>query len=194
MPFQDLPFNGDNYVCQEFLKLKEKYNINVAIETGSCLYSSTTWIADNFDKVYTVEINREYAQHGVHKISHRSNVHLFIDDSVNWMKNILPNHINNQDQCIYFLDAHWGDHCPLLEEIQLISNISQKPPIIVIHDFYTGDPNLGYDTYKNQPFTWDWIKPSVDVVKEKFGVEYSHYFNTQAEGAKRGLVYIIPNN
>jgi hypothetical protein len=193
MPFQDQPFNGDNYVCQEFLKLKEIYNINVAVETGSCLYSTTSWLGDNFKRVYSVEINQEFAKHGVHKVSHKSDVHVFINDSIKWIESILPNHINTEDQCIYFLDAHWGDHCPLLEEILHISKISQKPPIIVIHDFYTGDPSLGYDTYKNQPFTWDWIKPSVDIVEENFGVKYLHYFNTQAEGAKRGLVYIIPN-
>lgn len=192
MPFQDLPFNGDNYVCREFLNLKEKYKINVAVETGSCLYSSTSWFADNFDRVYTVEINQEFARHGVHKVSHKSNVHVFIADSVNWLASVLPNHIKPEDQCIYFLDAHWGDHCPLIDEILNLSCISQKPPVIVIHDFYTGDESLGYDTYKNQPFTWDWIKSSVDVLEQKFGVKYSHYFNTESEGARRGLVYIVP--
>ena len=41
MPFQDLPFNGDSFVCREFLKIKEQLGITVAVETGSCMYSTT---------------------------------------------------------------------------------------------------------------------------------------------------------
>ena len=41
MPFQDLPFNGDFQTETEFLKLRDKFNIKIAIETGSCLFTTS---------------------------------------------------------------------------------------------------------------------------------------------------------
>ena len=59
MPFQDLPFNGDSFVCKEFLKIKEQLGITVAVETGSCMYSTTKWLGENFNRVHTTELSAE---------------------------------------------------------------------------------------------------------------------------------------
>lgn len=195
MPFQDLPFNGDTFVCQEFLKLKELYSLNVAVETGSCLYSTTKWLGENFDKVYTVEINAEYAKAGVEKVLGMPNVKPEINDSVTFLKNLQlsePAEPDEADRAIFFLDAHWGQNCPLMEELDAIANLKLiNPPIIVIHDFFTGDPNLGWDEYNGQRFDYDWIEPKLVQLQSVYG-EYRHYFNTQAEGAKRGVIYLVP--
>ena len=105
MPFQDLPFNGDTFVCREFLKIKEKLGITVAVETGSCMYSTTEWLGQNFDRVHTAELNAEFAQHGVHKISGMANVQPEIKDSVVFLKDLM-NRLGKQDRVLYFLDAH----------------------------------------------------------------------------------------
>ena len=34
MPYQAFPLNGDTYALQEFLNLKEKYNITTLVELG----------------------------------------------------------------------------------------------------------------------------------------------------------------
>ena len=189
MPFQDLPFNGDTFVCQEFLKLKELYSLNVAVETGSCLYSTTKWLGENFEKVYTVEINAEYAKAGVEKVLGMPNVKPEINDSVTYLRNL---QLAETDRAIFFLDAHWGQNCPLMEELDAIANLKLiNPPIIVIHDFFTGDPNLGWDEYNGQRFDYDWIEPKLVQLQAAYG-EYRHYFNTQAESAKRGVIYIAP--
>ena len=191
MPFQELPFNGDTFVCNEFLKLKELYNLNVAVETGSCLYSTTKWLGENFEKVHTVEINAEYAKAGVEKVLAMPNVKPEINDSVTYLKNL---QLAETDRAIFFLDAHWGQNCPLIEEMDAIANMKLKyPPIIVIHDFFTGDANLGWDEYNGQRFDYDWIEPKVSKMQSAYGHLYRHYFNTQAEGAKRGVIYLVPD-
>lgn len=192
MPFQDLPFNGDEFVCMEFLNLKERFHIDTAVETGSCLYSTTEWLAKNFDRVATIEINEEFAKNGKHKIQEHYNVLALIGDSVQFLQEDVPIYVGDNNRLIYFLDAHWGAHCPLLEEIEAISKIGKQAPVIVIHDFYTGTEELGYDSYNGQPFTWEWIEPKVKLLEEAFGVPYTHYFNNEAMGAKRGVIYIIP--
>jgi hypothetical protein len=189
MPFQELPFNGDTFVCKEFLRLKELYELNVAVETGSCFYSTTKWLGENFEKVHTVEINAEYAKEGVAKVLGMANVKPEINDSVIYLKNL---QLSETDRAIFFLDAHWGQNCPLMEELDAIANMNLKaPPIIVIHDFYTGDENLGWDEYNGQRFDYDWIRQKVIRLGVSYG-EYRHYFNTDAEGAKRGVIYLTP--
>jgi len=192
MPFQNLPFNGDTLVCQEFLKLKAEYNLNTAIETGSCLYSTTEWLGDNFDKVYTVEISEDFAKFGRHKVADKPNVFAFIDDSVVFVKDIVTK-LSAADRCIFFLDAHWGNNCPLLAELDAICNIETNfPPIIAIHDFKTDNPELGYDSYNEQPFTIDWILPSISKIEKAVGLSYGYYYNNEAWGAKRGVIYLYP--
>ena len=192
MPFQDQPFNGDTHICSEFLKLKDEFGIKVAVETGSCLYTTTKWLAENFEKVYTIEISEQFASCGRHKIECFTNVVNEIGSSETWLHTIADK-LKDQST-IFFLDAHWGNVCPLLSELEAISTIkSNKPPIITIHDFYTGNPELGYDNYNGQPFTFDWIEPHIKALEQSFNCKYEHYYNTQAEGAKRGIIYIKPN-
>lgn len=197
MPFQDLPFNGDTFVLKEFLNLKEAHKINVAVETGSCLFSTTKWLGENFEQVHTVEINAEYASHGFHKVADKSNVVCHIGkDSVEFIKNNLS--FSNTDNVIFFLDAHWGNFCPLLDELQAIAEIHlsgrlPNPPVIAIHDFYTGNEELGYDAYNGKRFDFDFIHGCIVKLELAFGFTYSHYYNTEAGGAKRGLIYLFPN-
>lgn len=196
MQFQDQPFNGDTFVEKEFLELKSKYSLNVAVETGSCLFTTTKWLGENFDKVFTCEINPEYASHGFHKVASMSNVNAFIGmDSVQFIREKL--HLDSDDKAIFFLDAHWGNNCPLLNEIEAIAGLKQRlnlsnPPIIVIHDFYTGDDTFGYDTYNDERFEYEFIRGSLLTLELAFNHTYNHYYNVEAVGAKRGVIYLFP--
>jgi hypothetical protein len=200
MPFQDLPFNGDTFVQAEFLKLKEKFNIDRVIETGSCLYSTTKWLGENFESVKTIEINQEYAEYGMHKVKDMPNVKAIVGiSSVDWLNQVASvyesDHTTILDfKHLFFLDAHWGDDCPLLQELEAISKLrTTQKPVIVIHDFKVpNEPTLGYDSIHSQAFEFDWIKPKLEMI---YGVDgYDYYYNTDATATeiKRGLIYITP--
>jgi len=188
MPFQSEPFNADTFVAAEFLKLKEKFDITTVVETGSCLYSTTKWLGDNFESVFTAEINEDFAKFGRHKIQSMLNVKAIISDSVTFLKELSP---LGKGNTMFFLDAHWGDFCPLLAELEQIAKF--KNPVIAIHDFKVpNEPNLGFDSIHGQPFDFDWIKPSLAKI---YGVGgYDYYYNTDATSTeiKRGLIYITP--
>jgi hypothetical protein len=191
MPFQSEPFNGDTFVCDEFLKLKERFNIDTAIETGSCLFYTTRWLSNNFKEVYTVECNPDYYLIGVEKVLDKTNVHSFLLDSVKFLNLTLPSFKDNN--IITFLDAHWMNNCPLLDELEELSNLQTKqPPVIVIHDFFTGNEELGCDEYNGQPFTYEWIEPKIKNIERKLNCKYEYYFNKETVGAKRGVIYLTP--
>lgn len=196
MPFQELPFNGDDFICLEFLKLKETFNIDTAIETGSCIYTTTKWLCDNFNDVWTVEINPQYAEYGQHKVSEITHLNRVVGvNSIDFI-NDLKNKLTKDKVCIFFLDAHWGENCPLLDELKGIANLNiHHPPIIAIHDFYTNHPEeLGYDTYKGEALSHYYIMDAIKMLEIAYGCSYHYYYNTPEKslGAKRGIIYLTP--
>ena len=60
MPHQLEPFNGDSFICDEVLKLKNQFDIKKVIETGTCFGGTTVFLAKNFQKVHTVEYSEQY--------------------------------------------------------------------------------------------------------------------------------------
>ena len=62
MPHQMEPFNGDIFIEQEFLKLKEQFKIDTAVETGTCFGSTTKFLAKHFKKVVSIEISPGYLE------------------------------------------------------------------------------------------------------------------------------------
>jgi len=192
MPFQDKPFNGDTTITREFLALKEKFDIKVAIETGTCLGYTTLWLAENFEMVKSVESHPEYFAIAKNRLKDMTNVELVQGKS----ELNLPSMLVDGMRSIFFLDAHWGEACPLEEELDIIAWYTETEhpilePIIAIHDFQVPDnPDLGYDSYKDQPFTFEWLKRKFDGIYGEGN--YTHYYNSELEGAQRGIIYVIP--
>lgn len=186
LPNQLSAFNGDTFVENEFIKLRDEWNITNAVETGSYMFGTTLWLSDNFDKVYTFEIDNDLYNYGQDKISEKTNIKSYLSNSAEGLGNI----INELDgNTIFFLDAHWYDYCPLKDELEVISKLKHTP-LIAIHDFKTPYEHLGFDSYKGEDFTIDFI---IDELKKIYpnGFDY-HYNNQTIGGASRGLIYITP--
>lgn len=183
--FEDEPFAGDIIAEYEFIKLKKKFDIKNVVETGSYVFSTTKWLCENFDLVYTYENNEHFYGVGVDKVRTFTNVRAFLEDSISGLQKLkdkLP------EPTIFFLDAHWGEYCPLLDELDVISTLNTTP-IIVIHDFKTNNPDLGFDRYNENDFCLEWIE---NHIKKIYPNGFDYYYNTQAVGAKRGIIYITP--
>lgn len=191
MPFQDFAFNGDVFIEKKFIELKEQFQLTTAIETGSCFFSTAKWLGENFDNVYTVEKNQEFAKYGIPKVEGMPNVHWSIGDSINWLP--ILTHKVIEDKCIFFLDAHFEKHCPLLDELEIISNMALiNPPVIAIHDFKTPNAELGYDSWNGKDFDFELIQDSVKKLEYVYDCTYKAQYNNEAVGAKRGIVYLCP--
>ena len=187
MPFQYNPFNGDNFVCEIFLNLAKKHDCNIAFETGTCLGGTTKFLADNFKKVFTIEINKEY-QNEAKLFVCKSNVDYYLGASEQISENIIKE-ISKNENVIFFLDSHWGNYCPLLKELELIGKHRQGKDVIVIHDFRVPRINeLGYDSYNGKDFDIDFVKNSFKTI---FGLNnYSYFYNREIAGAKRGVLFV----
>ena len=186
-----LPFNGDSFIANNFLKLKQRFNVENIVETGTYEGNTAIFLARNFKNVFTIECNEEIIKKANDNIKNANvNVNLIFGKSEEVLELVLSKIDNNT---IFYLDAHWYGHCPLKNELNSIKKFNLKP-VIAIHDFYVpGSKNLGYDVYNNQSFTYEWIKEDLDLIYEN---NYSYFYNNDidSEGAKRGIIYIFPNN
>jgi hypothetical protein len=193
MPYQMSPMNGDHLITDEMLRLKDLLGLKVAIETGTCFGSTTLWMARNFPFAITIESNQQYQDVAKERAKNDSigNIVFFLGQS----ETVLPHVLQSRsigDDALFLLDAHWGDQCPLLDELYAIA-VHKIKPAIVIHDMKNpNDDRFGFDKYNGQEFTFEWVKKYLDVIYGPDG--YTHYFNTgfKKESAQRGVLFIHP--
>jgi hypothetical protein len=193
-----IPFNGDTFITQEFLKLKEQFSITCAVETGTNLGETTYWLAENFNNVFTMEINENYLELSKKNCIDMKNINFLLGDSSLLIKDVID--IIKNERTIFFLDAHWGDYCPTPAELTEIKKMIIKP-VIVIHDFHVpgkshpegmhniGHPGWGWDYYPNFKYNWESIEKFIFDI---YGEDYTYYYNDEVNGARRGCIYITP--
>jgi hypothetical protein len=182
-------FNTDKNIAKRFLYFKEKYNINVVIETGTYHGDTTRWLAENFEKVYTVEYNEKYLEIAEKNISGYSNINSYLGTSTEYLGKFLDE--SREDNIIVFLDAHWYAN-PVLQELDRIKESGLKP-VLAIHDFKVPErPDLGYDLYPEQEivYEWDWIRERIESIYgiDEFDIEY----NTYSDPNMRGCIFLLP--
>lgn len=185
-------FNGDSYISNTFLNLKNVFNIDTVVETGTYRGDTTIFLCEHFKNVYSIEVRRDNYEFALNKLRFlKLSPNLIWGKSEDVLKSII---VNNKitDRSIFFLDAHWYE-CPLQRELEIIAECNIKP-IIVIHDFVVPySKTLGYDEYNDQPFTYEWLKPYFDRI---YGVgKYNYWYNSDifSGGRKRGVIYLSPS-
>lgn len=190
MTFDKGPFNEDTFMQTAFLELKKKHKIDLVIETGTYHGTTTKWLAKHFERVCTIEINKEFADIAANRLRNFKNCHQFLDDSVNALSYIIKQGKPFSSLCL-FLDAHWYKN-PLLGELEVIAACGIKP-VLVIHDFYNPfHPEFGYDVYPDQKITYnfDYVSAALEKIYGKDG--FNHWYNQEATGAKRGCLFVTP--
>ena len=183
----------DDFIAgKEVEDLVKRFDIKLIIETGT-YHARTALMFSNLAQVWSVEINPEnfaVAKKNVDDSQTVNKVSLFQDNSVDFLNSFLkPGKIQGRN-VLFFLDAHWYDYCPLLDELKVIAKSKMKP-VIVIHDFMVPGTDFGYDSYDGKPFSFELIQSSLEQI---YGIKYGYYYNTVAEGARRGLIYIYPED
>lgn len=187
MQFQGEPFNGDTYLADEVLAIRDRLGLTWAIETGSCMGHTSRWLADHFDEFDGIERRRDFLQYATQRLEPNESRRLWLGDSVELLPGILSRPEAPLSPLI-FLDAHWGASCPLKEELAAIA-ASGKRPVLVIHDFMVPGSDLGYDSFRGQPFDWPWIESNIEAI---YDGAFEKSYNTRATGARRGVLFTWP--
>jgi len=181
-------FEGDDYLASHISDIVQDYVIETIIETGTYLGGTTLRFADMVNEVITIEADRKNFLQAQKRLGGKWNVKQYYGKS----EDVLPGLLKGElifSNILFFLDAHWGSHCPLKDELKAIANAGIKP-VIVIHDFFNPDhPEFGYDTYNGQRLDLEYIEEDISRIYLD-GWEYE--YNDVAEGAKRGVITFYP--
>ncbi len=186
-----LGFEGDTFLKVKFEELIHDHKIEQVIETGSFRGCTTRELSRMVKHVYSIEVVEENFKAALVECFGLSNVAITKGSS----EKVLPHLIRSLEypaNKLFFLDAHWQQYNPLLDELKVIATyLSGKPPVIVIHDFKVpGNSELGFDSYAGQDYDFEWIKKDVEAIYGTDG--YNVEYNSEATGAKRGVIILSP--
>lgn len=185
-------FEGDTQMRDEVQSLIKTLGITCVVETGTYKGGTTKVFSEmeGVEEVHTIEINDENFLEATEYLLKSLKTFVYKGSSEKVFRDLLPNLMGKK--ILFFLDAHWEEHCPLLEELEEIA-AHGIIPLIIIHDFKVPGTTLGFDSYKGQDFEYEWVRPSLEKI---YGAEhkYIHGFNLAetALGARRGALYVRP--
>lgn len=186
----ELGFEGDTFLKDEFKKLIDLFKIDVIIETGTYRGSTTIQLAKMVDRVVSIEVKKENYLIAKSKTKSVPGISLCLGNSAEELPNILKYDEIRNKNLFLFLDAHWESYNPLIDELKTIAVSGLKPKLIAIHDFKVPGTDFGFDSYAGQDYDFDWIKNELNAIYGENG--YSYHYNTVATGARRGVIFIYP--
>ncbi|MBS0624980.1 MAG: hypothetical protein JSS32_02910 [Verrucomicrobia bacterium] len=154
-----------------FYLIKRKYNLDIAVETGTHIGHTARFLSLYFDQVYSVEFMPEFYQEATKNLRDCANVKLHLGSSDTFLDNLLPTLKEKRLFC--YLDAHGYDYWPLLNEIYAIGKTHKDNCVIAIDDFKVpGRPEIKYDYYNNQSCSFEYIE---EALKSAF-TEYDYHY------------------
>lgn len=181
-------FNGDIYIKEQIEKFRDEFQIKEAIETGTHQGNSTDELGCIFGKVTSIEINVTYFTNCSKRFINRKDISMIKGNSPDVLIRILKTRIQ---PILFYLDAHWGNYNPLLDELSAIIYYGFNKSVICIHDFKVPERDFGFDKFPNgKNYEFNEIKESIEKLYGKNGYEY--FYNNKASGANRGIIFIYP--
>jgi hypothetical protein len=138
-------FNGQCFRQLIFWELARSCKFEAIVETGTYVGCTTLFLASNCNlPVYSAEISARWLAIAKRRLTAYSNVKFTKADSVDFLSS-LP--LSQGTRIFFYLDAHWLNHLPLREEIELIFSKFSKF-VVMIDDFRVpGDDGYTYDDY-----------------------------------------------
>lgn len=185
----DGPFNGQLVRRQVFENILDKLSFDALVETGTFRGTTTSYLADYSSlPVYTVEFNQRFYGYSKMRFLLKPRVHCILDDSVKFLNDIKALPAFRDKQLFFYLDAHWNDHIPLREEVEIVFK-NWKDSVIMIDDFEVPD-DFGYhfDDYGNgNVLSLDYL--NINAESDVF-VFFPKATSEEESGSKRGWVVL----
>ncbi|MCH9617126.1 MAG: hypothetical protein SP4CHLAM5_04780 [Chlamydiia bacterium] len=181
-------FNSEYELCKSVEMLKERFNLSVAVESGSFMGGTTNFLSSIFPRVDSFEINEKYIDAAKIRFKDQPNVYIHGEDSGKMLGDLLSK--LPVERIFFYLDAHWGEYWPLRDEIKQITEHCKDNCIVMIDDVRVpGNDKIGYDTYQDRICGYEYVK---DVVDELFTSYKVYHLITERE--HRGKLLLIPDS
>lgn len=154
-----------------FIMLADDYKIDTVIETGTYFTATTRFFSLHFNDVHTVDIQESLYTQAKALFYEDPNVHCYLGSSEKILHEILPS--LKDKRVLFYLDAHWNDFWPLLDELEEISKTHRDNCIIAIDDFKVpGRNDIEFDQYGTHECSYAYIKSKLEKVFTQYSIHY----------------------
>lgn len=184
------PLNGQVARCELFQKIIQVWTPAAIIETGTFRGITTEWLAEiTSTPIYTCEKNKRYFLQSQRRLEKLLNVHLALQDSRDFIKQIAGIDDISQKRVLFYLDAHWEQDLPLREEISIIFDLF-KHPCVIVDDFKVPfDSGYSYDDYgKGKVLSLEILE---GLLTPEIQIAFPSTPSESDSGARRGAVILM---
>lgn len=184
------PFNGQEFRQKIFLELVEKMGFSTIIETGTFRGLTTQYMYRQSGlPVHTAEVNPRFFAYAKTRLSKDTGVVLYNRDSREFLLQLIKNRVIENKQVFFYLDAHWADDLPLLEEIQIVFE-NFPDAVVMVDDFKVPcDDRYGYDDYGvGKSLSLEYLAPAIG--KYELSAFFPAQVASRETGSRRGCVVL----
>jgi hypothetical protein len=156
------PFNRQEKRLEMYREIMSRLRFASIIETGTFLGDTTELFLDSAAaRVLTVEVHPVFFAFSRRRFRDRTNFAIFNTSSVDFLRT-LSDHDVLRDPCFIYLDAHWYDHLPLREELDIIKGKFCRY-LVVVDDFKVEtDQGYAFDVYGRDALCLEYIRNQID--------------------------------
>ena len=160
------PFGFDIHFALEIDYIIRKYNVKTFVETGTNAGDTSYYMAKTYPdiKIITSEIDPYLFTFASDRLKEFDNVEVFLQSSEKTVKQISDS-IENP---LYYLDAHWNEYWPLVDEIKNIKN-----GVVCVADANINDSFYHFDDYEG-------VVCDINLIEEK-EISTPIYYNNSRE-------------
>ncbi len=168
-------------------EVMERCALRQIVETGTFRGASTEWFTRFGVPIHTVEVNRRFFSYSRMRLRGNTLVHQTFGDSIVFLRSF-GERPENLVPTLFYLDAHWREHLPLAEELDVIRSRFDSA-VVIIDDFLVpDDPDYGFDDYgPGRRLSLDYI---ADVLAGGFTAHFPRLPASQETGARRGSIVL----
>lgn len=158
----------DPIAFSQWLKLRDKFGVRELIETGTYHGTGAAFYAHYFERVDSCEKNAEAYALARNRTAHIKNLYLYNQSSPAFLFDYKTWYMtcNRQDTVLFFLDAHWANDWPILEELKALKDLPNC--VVIIHDFKV--EGLGYISRDGQPLDLDFVRRDLKTINPGFSL------------------------
>jgi len=181
-------FNGQDNRKRIFSDLINRVPFKAIVETGTYRGATSAFLCQSGLPVYTVEINpRFFAFAALRLRRHRKRIQMHQGDSPGFLRELAKADGCPKSNVFFYLDAHWREHLPLRDELEIIFN-SWSNSVVMVDDFQVPGADYGYDDYgPDRVLNISYLKPLSHLGIHCFFPSLDPKFET---GMKRGCVVL----
>jgi hypothetical protein len=111
----------------------------VFVETGTYLGDTTWWFRNDFERLYTIEVDPFLHDQAKSRFARMHHVEALLGDSSSVLVSVVP---SIESKAMFWLDGHYSagitgsgeSHCPIMAELDVIYGNARAPFVIVIDD------------------------------------------------------------